>query len=76
MYERNLPEYLANDLAAWKKGGDVGALFLDCLRREFYGCINIADINGSAIINDQTQCLKGKCLQYLFANRSNLSKAT
>jgi len=20
MYERNLPEYLANDLAAWKKG--------------------------------------------------------
>ena len=31
MLERNLPPYLANDLAAWKKGVAEGSRFLDCL---------------------------------------------
>ena len=31
MFERNLPPYLASDLAAWKKGVAEGSHLLDCL---------------------------------------------
>ena len=48
MFERNLPPYLANDLAAWEKGVAEGSRFLDCLWGELCGSINIAEINDSA----------------------------
>ena len=62
IYERNLPPYLAHDLDAWKKGVEEKSRFLDCLWGEFYGSINIAEINDSAITHDQAQCLRDKYL--------------
>ena len=62
MFERNLPPYLANDLAAWKKGVEEGSRLLDCLWGELYGSINIAEINDSAITHEQAQYLRGKYL--------------
>ena len=49
MFERNLPPYQANDLAAWKKGVAEKSRLLDCLWGELYGSINIAEINDGAI---------------------------
>lgn len=48
MFERNLPPYLASDLAPWEKGVAEGSRLLDCLWGELYGSINIAEINDSA----------------------------
>ena len=62
MFERNLPPYLASDLAAWKKGVAEGSRFLDCLWGELYGSINIAEINDSAITHEQAQYLRDKYL--------------
>ena len=62
MFERNLPPYLANDLAAWKKGVEEGSRLLDCLWGELYGSINIAEINDSAITHEQAQYLRDKYL--------------
>ena len=62
MYERNLPEYLANDLAAWKKGVEEKSHLLDCLWGELYSSINIAEINDGFITHDQAQYLRDKYL--------------
>lgn len=37
MFERNLPPYLAHDLAAWEKGVAEKSHLLDCLWGELYG---------------------------------------
>ena len=62
MFERNLPPYLANDLAAWKKGVAEKSRLLDCLWGELYGSINIAEINDGAITPAQAQHLRDKYL--------------
>ena len=36
MYERNLPEYLAHDLEAWKKGVEEKLSCLTDIQRQFY----------------------------------------
>lgn len=48
-YEYGLPEYLQNDLDAYKEGLKNKSDLLDCLWGELYGSINIAEINDRAI---------------------------
>ena len=62
MYECNLPQYLADDLNAWKKGVEEGSRYLDCLWGELYSSINIAEINDSAITHEQARYLRDKYL--------------
>lgn len=44
--EKMLPKYLAQDLAAYKKGLAEGSPFLDCLINELQGSINSAFVDG------------------------------
>ena len=62
LFEYNLPPYLAHDLDAWKKGVEEHSHLLDCLWGEFYGSINIAEINDGAITHEQAQYLRDKYL--------------
>ena len=62
MLERNLPLYLASDLAPWGKGVAEGSRFLDCLWGELYGSINIAEINDNLITHEPAQYLRDKYL--------------
>ena len=62
MFECNLPQYLAHDLEAWKKGVAEHSHLLDCLWGELYGSINIAEINDGAITHEQAQYLRDKYL--------------
>ena len=48
-YEHGLPEYLQNDLDAYKDGLRNGSTIMDCLWGELYGSINIAEINEGSI---------------------------
>ena len=62
-YEYGLPEYLQNDLDAYKDGLKNGSTIMDCLWGELYGSINIAEINEGAITPDHANYLRKK---YLF----------
>lgn len=63
LYEQNLPEYLQNDLDAYKKAFEEKSSLLDCYWGELYGSINIAQINDGAITPEHADYLRKK---YLF----------
>ena len=62
-YEHGLPEYLQNDLDAYKDGLRNGSTIMDCLWGELYGSINIAEINEGSIPHEHADYLRKK---YLF----------
>lgn len=62
-YEYGLPEYLQNDLDAYKDGLKNGSTIMDCLWGELYGSINIAEINEGSITPEHADYLRKK---YLF----------
>lgn len=61
-YEYGLPEYLQNDLDAYKDGLKCGSTLLDCLWGELYGSINIAEISDGAITSEHADYLRKKYL--------------
>lgn len=61
-WEHGLPEYLQNDLDAYKKGLKEKSTLLDCLWGELYGSINIAEINEGCITHEHAQYLRDKYL--------------
>ena len=61
-WERGLPEYLQNDLDAYKKGLKEKSSLLDCLWGELYGSINCAEINEGSITHEHAQYLREKYL--------------
>ncbi len=61
-YEYGLPEYLQNDLDAYKEALKKGSNILDCLWGELYGSINIAEINDGAITSEHADYLRKKYL--------------
>lgn len=61
-WEYGLPEYLQNDLDAYKKGLKEKSSLLDCLWGELYGSINIAEINEECITREHAQYLRDKYL--------------
>lgn len=61
-WEHGLPEYLQNDLDAYKKGLKEKSSLLDCLWGELYGSINIAEINEGCITHEHAQYLREKYL--------------
>ena len=64
-YEHGLPEYLQNDLDAYKDGLKNGSTIMDCLWGELYGSINIAEINEGSITHEHADYLRKK---YLFGS--------
>lgn len=67
-YEYGLPEYLQNDLDAYKEGLKNKSDLLDCLWGELYGSINIAEINDRAITQEHAEYLRNK---YLFGGKND-----
>lgn len=65
-YEFGLPEYLQNDLDAYKNGLKTNSSLLDCLWGELYGSINSAEINEGIITSEHADYLRKK---YLFGGR-------
>ncbi len=61
-YECGLPEYLQNDLDAYKEGLRTHSSLLDCLWGELYGSINIAEINDGVITPTHADYLRQKFL--------------
>ena len=61
-WEHGLPEYLQNDLDAYKKGLEEKSSLLDCLWGELYGSINCAEINDRSITSEHAQYLRDKFL--------------
>lgn len=61
-YEYGLPNYLQNDLDAYKDGLAHGSDFMDCLWSELYGSINIAEISDGAITPEHADYLRQKYL--------------
>lgn len=61
-FEYGLPDYLQNDLDAYKEGLEKGSDLLDCLWGELYGSINIAEINEGAITSENASYLRDKYL--------------
>ena len=61
-YEYGLPEYLQNDLDAYKKGLEEGSNLMDCLWGELYGSINVAEINDGLITPEHADYLRQKYL--------------
>ena len=61
-YEYGLPEYLQNDLDAYKKGLMEGSNLMDCLWGELYGSINVAEINDGLITPEHADYLRQKYL--------------
>ena len=61
-YEYGLPEYLQNDLDAYKEALKHGSSILDCLWGELYGSINIAEINDGIITPEHADYLRRKYL--------------
>lgn len=61
-YEHGLPEYLQNDLDAYKEALKQGSSILDCLWGELYGSINIAEINDGIITSEHADYLRKKYL--------------
>ncbi|MDD2979684.1 MAG: helix-turn-helix transcriptional regulator [Hespellia sp.] len=61
-WEHGLPEYLQNDLDAYKQGVKEKSSLLDCLWGELYGSINCAEINEGSITHEHAQYLRDKYL--------------
>ena len=61
-YEFGLPEYLQNDLDAYKKGLKTQSSLLDCLWGELYGSINMAEISDGVITSEHADYLREKYL--------------
>ena len=61
-YEFGLPEYLQNDLDAYKNGLKTHSTLLDCLWGELYGSINIAEISEGVITPEHADYLRKKYL--------------
>lgn len=61
-YEHGLPEYLQNDLDAYKKGLKEHSSLLDCLWGELYGSINAAEISEGSITPAHAAYLREKYL--------------
>ena len=61
-YEFGLPDYLQQDLDAFKAGLKTNSTLLDCLWSELYGSINIAEINEGVITPEHADYLRQKCL--------------
>lgn len=61
-YEYGLPEYLQNDLDAYKEALKNGSTIIDCLWGELYGSINIAEINDGIITSEHADYLRRKFL--------------
>lgn len=53
---------MTNDLDAYKDGLKKGVSYLDCLWKELYGSINIAQINDGAITPEHAEYLRQKYL--------------
>ena len=62
MYESGLPDYLQQDLDAYKDGLKNGSAVLDCLWGELYGSIHIAEINEGSITPEHADYLRRKYL--------------
>ena len=60
-YEHGLPEYLQQDLDAFKEGLKNGSSLMDCLWGELYGAIN-SNQWSSAITQEQADYLRAKYL--------------
>lgn len=65
-YELGLPDYLQQDLDAYKEGLRTHSGLMDCLWGELYGSINIAEINEGAITPEHADYLRKK---YLYGER-------
>ena len=61
-YEFGLPEYLQNDLDAYKRALEQGSSLIDCLWGELYGSINIAEISEGIITPEHADYLRKKFL--------------
>ncbi len=61
-YEYGLPEYLQQDLDAFKEGLKNGSSLMDCLWGELYGSINMAEISDGAITSQHADYLRQKFL--------------
>ena len=61
-YEFGLPDYLQQDLDAFKAGLKTNSTLLDCLWCELYGSINIAEINEGVITPEHADYLRQKFL--------------
>ena len=61
-YEYGLPEYLQQDLDAFKEGLKNGSSLMECLWGELYSSINIAEINEGAITPEHADYLRQKFL--------------
>ena len=62
-YEYGLPDYLQQDLNAYKDGLRIRSSLIDCLWGELYGSINIAEISEGVITAEHADYLRKK---YLF----------
>ena len=61
-YETGLPDYLQNDLDAYKDGLKHQSPLLDCLWGELYGSINTAEISEGSITPEHAAYLRKKYL--------------
>lgn len=61
-YEHGLPQYLQNDLDAYKEALKQGSNILDCLWGELYGSINIAENSDGIITSEHADYLRKKYL--------------
>ena len=62
-YEHGLPDYLQQDLNAYKDGLRNRSSLMDCLWGELYGSINMAEISEEVITPEHADYLRQK---YLF----------
>lgn len=61
-FEYGLPDYLQNDLNAYKEGLRTKSDILDCLWGELYGSINMAEISEGVITPEHADYLRRKYL--------------
>lgn len=61
-YEYGLPQYLQDDLDAYKAALQQGSDMLDCLWGELYGSINAAEITDGVITPKHADYLRKKYL--------------
>lgn len=61
-YEKGLPEYLQNDLDAFKEGVRTKSSLMDCLWCELYASINDAEISDGLITPEHAEYLRNKFL--------------
>lgn len=61
-YEQGLPDYLQQDLDAYKEGLRTKSSIMDCLWGELYGSINVAEISDGIITSEHADYLRKKYL--------------